>query len=94
MQVGALEIVLVIRGAQSLKEKRRVLKALKERIRNRFEVSVAEVDSQDSWQRAVIGVAMAGTDGRFITSVLSKVVDYARAFRGAEMVDHNIEILL
>ena len=93
MQVGALEIILVIRGAHSLKEKRRVIKGLKDQIKNRFNVSVAEVDSQDSWQRAVIGVAMVGTDGRFLTSALSKVADHARHYRGAEMVDYHIEIL-
>lgn len=93
MQIGSLEIVLVIRGAHSLKEKRRVVKGLKEKIRSRFNVAVAEVDDQDSWQRAVIGVAAVGTDGRFLTSVLSKVADQARLHRGAEMVDYRIEIL-
>lgn len=93
MQIGALEIRLVIRGAHSLKEKRRVIKSLKEQIRSRFAVAVAEVEYQDSWQRAVLGVAAVGTDGRFLTSVLSKVADHARHFRGAEMVDHHIEIL-
>lgn len=93
MQVGALEIVLVVRGARSLKEKRRVVKGLKDQIRNRFNVSVAEVDHQDSWQKAVIGVAAVGTDGRFLTSVLSKIADHARNYRGAELVDFDIQIL-
>ena len=93
MQVGALEIILVIRGAHSLKEKRRAIKGLKDQIKSRFNVSVAEVEDQDSWQRAVIGVAMVGTDGRFLTSALSKVADHARRYLAAEMVDYHIEIL-
>ncbi|RKY25628.1 MAG: DUF503 domain-containing protein, partial [Planctomycetota bacterium] len=55
MLVGTLEMFLLLRGAQSLKDKRRVVKSLKEKLRNRFEVSVAEVDGQDRIQQAVIG---------------------------------------
>ena len=93
MQVGILELTLVIRGAHSLKEKRRALKALKDQIRNRWNVSVAEVEDHDNWQRTVIGIAWVGNDGQFLTSALSKIVDHARQYRGAELADHYIEIL-
>ena len=93
MQVGTLELVLVIRGAHSLKEKRRVITTMKDQIRSKFQVSVAEVDDHDSWQRAVIGVALVGTEGRHLTSVLSKVVDHVRRFRGAELADYRIDVL-
>ena len=92
MVVGTLNIRLVLRGAHSLKDKRRVIKGLKDRLRNKFNVSIAEVDHQDQWQRATLGVAMAGTDGRYVNSVLSKLVDHLRAVRGAELVDYELEM--
>ena len=83
----------MIRGSHSLKEKRRALKALKDRIRSKWNVSVAEVEDQDNWQRAVLAVAWVGNDARFLTSALSKIVDHAREYRGAELADYSIEIL-
>ena len=92
MVIGTLHIRLVLRGAHSLKDKRRVVKGLKDRLRNKFNVSIAEVDHQDEWQRATLGVAMAGTDGRYVNSVLSKLVDHLRNARGAELVDYELEM--
>jgi uncharacterized protein YlxP (DUF503 family) len=73
MIVGVATWELSFPGAASLKDKRMVLKSLKDRIRNRFNVSVAETDFQDVRQRAEISVAVVGTDTRFVDSVLSKV---------------------
>jgi uncharacterized protein len=92
MIVGTLVIRLVLRDAHSLKDKRHVLKSLKDRLSNNFNVSVAEVDHQDEWQQATLGVAMAGTDTRFVNSVLSKVVDHVRRAPGAELVDYELEM--
>ena len=91
MVVGTLEIRLVLRGSHSLKDKRRVIKSLKDRFRNKFNVSVAEVDHQDEWQQATLGVAMVGNDGRYINQVLSKVIDHLRGVHGAELVDYHME---
>ena len=92
MIVGVKAWELQLAGCRSLKDKRRVIKSLKDRLHARFNVSVAEVDSLDSWQRAVLGVAMVGNDGKFLASALSKVVDHARNFRFAELADYHIEI--
>lgn len=92
MVVGTLNIRLVLRGARSLKDKRRVIKGLKDRLRHKFNVSIAEVDHQDEWQRATLGVAMTGTDGRYVNSVLSKLVGHLRGVRGAELVDYELEM--
>ena len=92
MIVGTLTIELVVGGAYSLKDKRRVIKSLKDRIRNKFNVSVAEVDHQDSWQRASLGVAVVGTDGQFANAALSKVIELVRSTRGASLVDYDLEI--
>ena len=92
MIVGTLRIRLVLRGAHSLKDKRRVVKGLKDRLRGKFNVSVAEVDHQDEHQRAELGVAMTGTDRRYVNSVLSKVIDHVRVAPGAELVDYELEL--
>jgi uncharacterized protein len=92
MVVGTLKIMFVLRGAHSLKEKRRVLSSLKARVFNKFKVSVAEVDHQDVWQRATLGVAMVGTEGGYVNEVLSKVVDAVRFVPEAELVDYELEM--
>ena len=92
MIVGTLQIRIVIRGAHSLKDKRHVLKSIKDRLGNKFNVSVAEVDHQDEWQQATLGVAMVGTDTRYVNSVLSTVVDHIRVSPGAELVDYELEM--
>ena len=93
MTVGTLYVRLMIRDARSLKDKRRVLKSLKDKIRNRHNVSVAETGAQDSRQQAILGVAMVGTDAQYVDAGLAKVVDLIRAYRVAELVDYELEIL-
>ena len=92
MVVGTLKIMLVLREAHSLKDKRRVVSSLKERIFNKFKVSVAEVEYQDVWRRATLGVAMVGNEGEHVNEVLSKVVDAMRFVPGAELVDYELEM--
>ncbi len=92
MIVGTLKLRLVLRESHSLKDKRRVLKSLKDTLSNKFNISVAETDEQDVWQSAEIGVAAVGTDGSFVQSVLTQVVNYVRFFGGVELVDSQQEI--
>ncbi len=93
MLVGTVEMSILLRSSQSLKDKRRFVKSLKDRLRNRFEVSVAEVDGQDRVQQAVIGVAVVSNDKRHIESVLTKVVNFTNLFRGCELASARQEIL-
>ncbi len=93
MVVGILQLRLMIREAQSLKDKRRIVRSLRDRIRSRLNVSVAEVDSLDSRQQAVLGIALATNDRIFADQVLAKVVTLVRTTPGAELVDYEIEIL-
>jgi hypothetical protein len=92
MQVGILYIKLVIREARGLKDKRQVVKSLKDRIHSKFNASVAEVDRQDSIQHAVLAVAVVGTDGRFVNSVLSGITDFTRRNYAPFFVDCEMEI--
>ena len=93
MVVGILQLRIMIRDAQSLKDKRRIVKSLRDRIRNRFNVSVSEVDSLDRRQQAVLGITLATNDRIFADQVLAKVVDLVRATPGAVLVDYETEIL-
>ncbi len=91
MIVGTLKIRLSMRNCHSLKDKRRVLKSLKDNLSNKFNISVAETDEQDVWQSAEIGIAAVGTDTPFVQSVLSNVVNYVRLWGGVQVVDHETE---
>lgn len=91
MVVGTVEIRLVIRQSRSLKDKRRVILSLKDRIRGELLVSCAEVDRQDSLKEAVLGVAVVGTDAAVLEPVLQKAVGMCRRDREAELVDFNVE---
>ena len=78
----------------SLKGKRQVLKSITARVRNKFNVSVAEVDNHDRWQLATIGICCVSNDNRYTNEVLSKVVDFViNAHFEVEILDYEIEIL-
>ena len=93
MQVGILRIVLMIAGARSLKEKRRVVKSLKDRLHNTFNVSVAEVDDQDLHQKATLGVSVTGTDGAYVNAVCQKVLAMVGREREAYIADYEMEVV-
>jgi uncharacterized protein len=93
MFVGILTVEIVVYDAGSLKSKRSVVKGLKDRIRSKFNVSVAEVDNQDLWQRATLGVACVSGKRNFTSDVLNKVVDLIRSNTSLELIDYQIEVL-
>ena len=94
MNVGVCRIRLRLPGNASLKEKRRVLKSIKTQTRNKFDVSVAEIDDHDLWQAASLGVCCLSNDGRYSNEVLSKVVNFIAGGRfEVEMLDYKIEII-
>lgn len=92
MVVGTLSLKVAVFDATSLKDKRRVISSLKDRLRGRFNVSVAEVGSLDRRQQAELGVAVVGNNGRFVESCLDKIVDYVRLDRSASLVDYEVEV--
>ena len=91
--IGLLRLTLHVAQAMNLKDKRRVIKSLKDRLLHRFPVSVAEVGSLDHWQHSQLGVAIVSNDSRHATEVLSKIVDFVRNSVTAELVDYTMEIL-
>lgn len=93
MTVGILRLELAIRESHSLKDKRRVIKSIKERLHNTFHVSVAEVEAMDVWQRAVLGVAMVANDAPYVHQCLDKIVDWVRKQRHATLIGFDKETL-
>ncbi|MCJ7769130.1 MAG: DUF503 domain-containing protein [Dehalococcoidales bacterium] len=94
MIVGVCRISLRIPENMSLKGKRRILKSIKAQVRNKFDVAVAEVEDQDLWQMATLGVCCISNDSRYTNEVLSKVVNFIANGRfEVEMLDYKIEII-
>jgi len=89
--VGTVELHLPDVG--SLKDKRHVLKGLKEKVKHRFDVAVAEVDHHDSWQRATLAVASISHDSRHANEVVSKAVAFIESLVDGHVIDLQIEIL-
>ena len=81
MNVGVCRMTLQLPENQSLKGKRRVIGSLCSRVHRKFNVSIAEVDDNDSWQTATLGVALAANDGRHAGEMLSKVVSFVEDSR-------------
>jgi uncharacterized protein YlxP (DUF503 family) len=90
--VGVLQVELSIPGAYSLKEKRRVLKGLIEKLRRDFAVSAAEVDRQDVWNSAIVGVAFVSNDARHAESHLQLALNAIERSRDAVVADSQIEV--
>ncbi len=93
MVIGVCTLELDIPASQSLKDKRRVVKSLIARVRQSFNVSIAEVDSHDSWQRATIGIVCVSSDEKYAHGLLEKVVDNIERSRlDAVIADYSIEM--
>lgn len=93
MLIAAIQIELSIPWAMSLKDKRHVVKGLKERLRRRYNCATAEVADNDVWRSAVIGIAVVGNDARFLQSVAQKIVNYVEEYQDAVLEDFSIEII-
>jgi uncharacterized protein YlxP (DUF503 family) len=92
MVVGVLRLALVIRGARSLKDKRSALRRILDRVRARYNVSIAEVGDNDVWQRALVGVTAVANDRSFVNEVLDKVVRDVEMLGVADLVGREMEL--
>jgi hypothetical protein len=91
--IGVLQLELSVTDAMSLKDKRRVIKSIKDRIAHAHNVSIAEVGALDEHRRSILGVAMVGNDRRYVEGALSKLVDFIRTVPQASLSDYRIELL-
>ena len=92
MYVGAARIELAFPEARDLKDKRRVLRSIKDRVRAKFNVSIAEVAHLDAHQRGTLGLLIASNDGRFCDSVIQEAVALVESNRDALVVDIATEV--
>ena len=93
MIVGLLTIELHIPDARSLKEKRFVLRSIKDRVRNKFNVSIAEIDANDLWQRCVLGVACVANERTIVNKMLDGVSNTILNTPSVELIDSAMEML-
>jgi hypothetical protein len=91
--VGVLTLELRLDNAHSLKEKRHVVRGLKDRLRHKFNVAVAEIDYQDLWQRAAVAAVTVSADHDYAEKVLRSVEEEAAAWLGAELAGSSLEWL-
>jgi uncharacterized protein YlxP (DUF503 family) len=93
MTVGILQLELSIADAMSLKDKRRVVLSLKDRIAHSHNVSIAEVGALDEHRRTIIGIAMVANDRGYVEGGLSKLVDFVKTVPSVNLIDYQIELL-
>ena len=93
MVVGVLQLTLYIGESHSLKEKRAVLRKIKDRVRNEFNVSIAECDEHDLWQKAQLGLCQVGTDQAYIDGALQAAVRFIENLHLAEVGEAKVEFL-
>jgi uncharacterized protein YlxP (DUF503 family) len=93
MIIGVLTLDLHVTEANSLKSKRMVVKSLTARIRQKFNVSVAEVDSNELWQRSVLGISMVANETQIINKVFEKIKNLVNEVHSVEMLGSKMELL-
>jgi uncharacterized protein len=91
--VGVCTLEIILPEANSLKEKRSVLKSMLEGMRSRFNVSAAEVEHMDLWRRATVGIACVSNSQSFVDQVLNKVVDWVEANPRVNVASVEVEFL-
>jgi uncharacterized protein YlxP (DUF503 family) len=93
MIVGAAIVEIRIHGSHSLKQRRGVVRSITRRISNRYNLSIAEVGGQDTWQRAELGLCSAGTDRQRVRSQIESAVAFIEGLHLAEIIAVDIEVL-
>jgi hypothetical protein len=92
MFVGVCQVEIMLPQSDSLKAKRFVLSSVKSRIQNKFNVSIAEVDHNDLWQRATLGLALVTNERKFIDQTFGKIMQFLEGDDRLEVLDHRLEI--
>ena len=93
MPVGLLTLELHIPDAQSLKDKRQVLRSLKDKLRRDFNVAVSELEHHEAWQRSVVGVVTLSNEEKHVREMLQKVLDEADDILGSFLINQAVEII-
>lgn len=91
MIVGVLTIELVIYSSSSLKEKRYVVKSIKDKLKNKFNIAIAEVEYLDKWKRAKLGIVTVGNDYNHVENSIQKVFEYLDNWNEFEIINHSFD---
>ena len=92
MVVGICKINLYFSNSHSLKDKRNILKSIKTRIRNHYNVSVAEIDNHDFWKNAILGVVCIGNDKKYLNKILNEIILFLEKQNDSQLIDYEISI--
>ena len=93
MNIGYCSLKFYLHGNNSLKGKRKVIRSIKDRLKNKFNVSVAEVGDQDVWQSLHLGIAAVNSDAQYLDGLFKQVVNFVDNMHLAEMTDCQTEII-
>jgi uncharacterized protein len=93
MPIGLLTLEIHLPESHSLKDKRQVLRSLKDRLRGKFNVAVAELDGQDSWQRAVVGIVSLSNNAGHLEQSLRTVLEVSEELLGRDLIGHELEVM-
>jgi uncharacterized protein YlxP (DUF503 family) len=93
MIVGVCHLDVIIPANRSLKGKRQVIKKIIDRVKNRFNISIAEVGDNELWQRSQLGMSLVGNDRKFVNSYLDRVVNFIEAMHIVDIAHSELEIL-
>ena len=93
MYVGCCSIKFFLHGNHSLKGKRRIVRIIKDRLKNKFNISVAEIGDQDVWQSLHMGIVAVNSDPKYLEGQVSKVVDAIEKMHLAEITDYQTQII-
>jgi hypothetical protein len=92
MIVGSMRVRLLVRESRSLKDKRQVVRSIKDRLHNHFNVSVAEIEAQDHRQLVILGIAMVSNEAKHVKSAFDEIVRALRGHPVAEFIDHEVDV--
>lgn len=91
--VGRCELDLFIENSHSLKEKRRIIRSLKERLKNQYNIAVCEYGDMSLWQRSQLGLVSCGNERSIVDTTLKRAVDFVGHFHALSMLNYTVEIL-
>lgn len=93
MIIGIIKFMIFISNSNSLKEKRMVLRSLKNRLRNNFNISVIELDDHDKWQRSTLALATIGSEKAGVNSLLSNIINFLEVNKQIQLLDYEMEMI-
>ena len=93
MLIGVCRVIISIPESFSLKEKRKVKRSIVDKVRSKFNVSIAEVDSQEIWNELVLGISIVSTESKHIYEVMSEIIKLIEEQKDTELIDYEIDIL-